>query len=81
VSLASLPPGMGLMNATNEIVDRAIAYTDRILDTMPSYREAAVAGLRRLGLNLAEKSPEHPAIRRLDAYLDAVGEGSSKGAP
>ena len=60
------------MNLLGEIVDRAIDYTDRIVIEMPSYREAAIEGLRRLALSLAEKSPEHPAIRKLFDYLDAL---------
>jgi hypothetical protein len=66
------------MNLLGEIVDRAIDYTDRIVLEMPSYREAAIEGLRRLGLSLAEKSPEHPAIRKLFDYLDALTGGSQR---
>jgi len=68
------------MNLLGEIVDRAIDYTDRIVLEMPSYRQAAIDGLRRLGLNLAEKSPEHPAIRKLFDYLDALTGGDSERA-
>ena len=60
------------MNLLSEIVERAIDYTDRIVIEMPSYREAAIEGLRRLGFGLAEKSPDHPAIRRLFEYLDRL---------
>ncbi|HXT06076.1 MAG TPA: hypothetical protein VN715_03960 [Roseiarcus sp.] len=55
-----------------EIVDRAMHYTDRIILEMPTYREAAIGGLRRLGHSLAQKSPDHPAIRKLFDYLDAL---------
>lgn len=68
------------MNLLGEIVDRAIDYTDRIVFEMPSYREAAIEGLRRLGLSLAEKSPDHPAIRKLFDYVDALTGDASEGA-
>ena len=60
------------MNALEEIVDRAIEYTDKILNTMPSYRQAAIVGLRKLRVALAEKAPDDPAIARLDAYLQSL---------
>jgi hypothetical protein len=59
------------------IVDRAIDYTKRILQTMPSYHAAAVAGLRKLRAGLAEKSPDDPALQRLDAYLKSLPGGDS----
>ncbi len=65
------------MNLLGEIVDRAIDYTDRTVHEMPSYRQAAIEGLRRLGLSLAEESPEHPAIRKLFDYLDTLTGGAS----
>jgi hypothetical protein len=68
------------MSLLGEIVERAIDYTDRIVIEMPSYREAAIEGLRRLGLALAEKSPDHPAIRKLFDYIDAMTGGASGGA-
>jgi hypothetical protein len=55
-----------------EIVDRAIDYTNIILRRMPSYRDAAVSGLRNLRISLAAKSPENPALRNLDAYLETL---------
>jgi hypothetical protein len=60
------------VSALNDIVDRAIDYTNRILRSMPSYHEAAVAGLRKLRAGLAEKSPGDPALQRLDDYLDSL---------
>jgi hypothetical protein len=65
------------VSALDEIVDRAIDYTNRILNVMPSYREAAVAGLRRLRDGLAEKSPGDPALKRLDDYLEGLPGGDS----
>jgi hypothetical protein len=60
------------MSALDDIVDRAIDFTDRILEKMPSYRRATVTGLRKLRDSLSQKSPGHSAIARLDAYLKAV---------
>ncbi len=64
------------MNGLDEIVDRAIAYTDTLLRIRPTYRQAAVGGLRKLRDALAQKSPDDPAIARLDAYLDALSLGA-----
>jgi hypothetical protein len=55
-----------------EIVDRAIDYTNLILKRMPSYRDAAVSGLRNLRVSLAAKSPANPALRNLDDYLERL---------
>jgi hypothetical protein len=55
-----------------EIVDRAIDYTNIILRRMPSYRDAAVSGLRNLRTSLAAKSPDNPALRNLDDYLETL---------
>jgi len=60
------------VSALDDIVDRAIDYTNRILNTMPSYRQAAIAGLRKLRAALVEKTPDDPAIARLDAYLESL---------
>ncbi len=60
------------MSALEDIVDRAIGYTNKILSTMPSYRQAAIAGLRKLRAALAEKSPDDPALARLDEYLESL---------
>ena len=68
------------MNALDEIVDRAIEYTNLILRKMPSYKDAAIAGLRKLRDSLSEKSPHDPAIAKLDAYLDSLDGGGAKDA-
>jgi hypothetical protein len=60
------------LSALEEIVDRAIAYTDRILATAPNYRGAAIAGLRKLRDNLARTAPDDAAIRKLEVYLDGL---------
>lgn len=66
------------MSALDEIVDRAIEYTNKILNTMPSYRAAAIEGLRKLRAALAQKTPDDPAIARLDAYLESLGPGGDQ---
>ncbi len=58
------------MNNLDEIVDRAIEYTNLILQKMPSYKDTAVSGLRTLRHSLAARSPADPAVRKLDDYLD-----------
>ena len=65
------------MSALDEIVDRAIEYTKRIRQVMPSYHGATVAGLRKLRDTLAQKSPDDPALKRLDDYLDGVSGDDS----
>jgi len=60
------------VSALDEIVDRAIEYTKRIRQVMPSYHGATVAGLRKLRVSLAQKSPGDPALKRLDEYLDGL---------
>lgn len=56
----------------DEIIDRAIEYTNLILQRMPSYRDAAISGLRTLRHSLAARSPADPAVRKLDDYLDTL---------
>jgi len=65
----------GRLSALDDIVDRAIDYTNRIVETMPSYRAPAIAGLQRLREALAIKHPDDPAIARLDAYLKSLQGG------
>jgi hypothetical protein len=68
------------VSALDDIVDRAIDYTNRILQTMPSYHATAVAGLHKLRAGLAEKSPGDPALKRLDDYLESLsGQDPSAG--
>jgi len=68
-----LEPGGVNVSALEDIVDRAIEYTNKILNTMPSYRSSAIEGLRKLRIALADKTPDDPAIARLDAYLESLG--------
>jgi hypothetical protein len=58
--------------------ERAIDYTRRVLQSMPTYRGAAIASLRRWRDLLAAESPDDPAIRKLDDCLARLDEG---GAP
>lgn len=60
------------MSELEDIVDRAIAYTDTLLRIRPTYLQAAVGGLRKLRDALALKSPDDPSIEKLDAYLEAL---------
>jgi hypothetical protein len=60
-----------------DIADRAIEYTDLVLHRTPSYRETAVAALRKLRDNLARRAPDDGAIRRLDHYLDRLSRGGT----
>jgi hypothetical protein len=69
------------LSALDDIVDRAIDFTNRILRAMPSYRSATLRGLRRLRLSLSQKFPDHPAIRRLDEYLEALAGRKPCGEP
>jgi hypothetical protein len=64
--------GEVVVNELDDIVDRAMDFTNSVLRAMPSYREAAVTGLRKLRDSLREKSPDHPALKRLDAYLKSL---------
>lgn len=63
------------VSALADIVDRAIIYTNAVLDRMPSYRQTAIAGLRKLRAALAERTPDDPALARLDAYLESLDGG------
>jgi hypothetical protein len=69
------------VSALDEIVDRAIDFTNRIVKAMPSYRSATLRGLRKLRASLGEKSPGHPALKRLDDYIDAVTGRAPCGCP
>jgi hypothetical protein len=53
----------------DEIVDRAIDYTNRALQTMPSYRQAAIDALKKLRAGLVGKDSSEAALAKLDDYL------------
>jgi hypothetical protein len=65
------------VSALEDIVDRAIDYTNRILRSAPSYKDAAITGLHNLRDALAQPLPDHPAIHKLDAYLDSLNGGAA----
>ena len=69
------------MSALDEIVDRAIEYTNLILRRMPSYRATAIDGLRKLRESLVAKAPDDPAIGKLDAYLETLDARGGDGNP
>jgi hypothetical protein len=69
------------VSALDEIVDRAIEYTNLILRRMPSYRDAALEGLRKLRESLAAKAPDDPAIGKLDAFLSDLDGRDQDGSP
>ena len=60
------------MSALDDVVDRAIAYTEKMLHTAPSYAPTAVESLRKLRETLARQAPGDPAIERLDAYIESL---------
>jgi hypothetical protein len=66
-----------IVNELEDIVDRAIDYTNLILRRAPSYRDSAISGLRTLRESLAEKAPDDPAVRKLDAFLDTLSDATS----
>ena len=66
-----------IVNELEDIVDRAIDYTNLILRRAPSYRDSAISGLRTLRESLAEKAPDDPAVRKLDGFLDTLSDATS----
>jgi hypothetical protein len=58
-------------------VDRAIDYTRRILHSMPTYRGAAIASLRRWRDVLAAEAPGDPLISKLDDCLARLDGGAA----
>jgi hypothetical protein len=58
------------VSAWDDIVDRAIEYTEKLLHINPGHAAAAVESLRSLRENLAKRAPDDdPALDRLDAYV------------
>ena len=60
------------MDKIDHIVERAIKYTEHILDVAPQHREAARTGLERMRCNLTIGAPDHPALSRLQAFLNQL---------
>jgi hypothetical protein len=54
----------------DRIVERAITYTLTMLRMAPRQIGAARTGLQRMRNNLARAAPDHPALERLQAFLD-----------
>ena len=67
------------MNALDDIVNRAIHYTNGVLARMPSYREVAIAGLRKLRAALARDGADGSALVRLDSYLESLDDKAARG--
>ncbi len=68
------------MDALHDIVGRAIAYTNNLLNLMPTYRPAAISGLRTLRAALAARqSTNDPAFARLDEYLESLDGKAERG--
>jgi hypothetical protein len=57
------------MDNIDEIVDRAILYTEKILGQAPRHYPVAREGLERMRDNLTIGAQDHPALDRLDDYL------------
>jgi hypothetical protein len=55
-----------------EIVDKAIKYTEDILARAPRHYPAAREGLERMRNNLAIGTAGHPALDKLDKYLEEL---------
>lgn len=60
------------MDTIDQIVDRAIAYTRMVLQQAPRHWDVARDGLERMRGNLAEGAPDHPALARLEAFIDEL---------
>ena len=66
------------MDTLDDIVSRAINYTNGVLIRMPTYRGAAIAGLFKLRAALARNAPDNPALARLDAYLESLDDKATQ---
>ncbi|MGO9742107.1 MAG: hypothetical protein ACLPN5_11455 [Roseiarcus sp.] len=54
------------------IVDRAIAYTEDILSRAPQHYRVARQGLETMRDNLRLGAEDHPALRRLEDYIEEL---------
>lgn len=68
------------MDKIDQIVERAIAYTEEILARAPHFLDVAREGLERMRANLATGAPDHPALVRLQDYLRELGDRSGPGS-
>jgi hypothetical protein len=55
-----------------EIVDKAIQYTEDILERAPRHYRVAREGLERMRDNLKIGAEDHEALRKLEDYLDEL---------
>jgi hypothetical protein len=56
------------------MVDRAIAYTEHVISSTPEHYQAARRGLERIRNRLIQDHPAHPALARLNTYLDQLNQ-------
>ena len=68
------------MDKIDEIVNRAMNYTDLVLINTPDYADAAIAGLGRLRDTLAASFPDHPAVHRLSDHISTLETEPNSGA-
>ncbi len=54
------------------IVDKAIAYTEDILSRAPRHYRVARQGLVTMRDNLRLGAEDHPALRRLEDYIEEL---------
>ena len=61
------------MDKIDEIVDKAIQYTEDILGQAPRHYEVAREGLELMRDNLKIGAGDHEALRKLEDYLNKLG--------
>jgi len=66
------------MDKIDNIVDRAIEYTKRVLSTAPEHGQEARAGLETMRDNLTLGAPDHPALERLNVFIKSLDAPSGK---
>jgi hypothetical protein len=60
------------LDKIDEIVDKAIQYTEDILGRAPQHYPVAREGLERMRDNLEIGAEGHPALRKLENYLNEL---------
>lgn len=60
------------MDKIDDLVARAIAYTDDILSRGPEHWESARDGLIKMRESLEIGAPNHPALERLRLYIEEL---------
>lgn len=61
---------MGCVDRIDQIVERAISCTLIVLQGAPAHFDVARAALERMRSILIVSFPDHPALERLQAFLD-----------